>query len=90
MSDAAPHPNDATPRAGLLAQLDAALQDGRDPDFTEILDVIGEGVTIRDRQELRAFQVGLQADDTAIIALRAQRAPSSLTGTGDRERVVVA
>ncbi len=51
MGDGAPQPQDASPGAGLLAQLDAALRDGREPEFAEILDVIAEAVTIRDRND---------------------------------------
>ncbi|MEA2150308.1 MAG: hypothetical protein QOD69_2138, partial [Solirubrobacteraceae bacterium] len=41
---------DLTERAVLLAQLEAAMRD-RGPSFAEILDVLGEAVTIRDRAD---------------------------------------
>jgi PAS domain S-box-containing protein len=41
---------DMSERAVLLAELDAALR-GRGPGFAEILDVLGEAITIRDRAD---------------------------------------
>jgi PAS domain S-box-containing protein len=70
---------DVSERAVLLAALEAALR-GRGPGFAEILDVLGEAVTIRDRADhiIYANRAALEHMGFASLAELQQRPPGSI------------
>lgn len=72
---------DLSERAVLLAELEAALR-GRGPGFAEILDVLGEAVTIRDRADhiIYANRAALEHMGFASLAELQALAPGSIMG----------
>jgi PAS domain S-box-containing protein len=70
---------DLTERAVLLAQLEASLRD-RGPGFAEILDVLGEAVTIRDRADhiIYANRAALEHMGFGSLAELQARPPGSI------------
>ena len=70
---------DLSERAVLLAELEAALR-GRGPGFAEILDVLGEAVTIRDRADhiIYANRAALEHMGFATLAELQARPPGSI------------
>jgi PAS domain S-box-containing protein len=83
---------DLSERATLLAELEAALRE-RGPGFAEILDVLGEAITIRDRADhiIYANRAALQHMGFASLAQLQARPPRSImddyivTGEDGRE-----
>jgi PAS domain S-box-containing protein len=72
---------DLSERAVLLAELEAALR-GRGPGFAEILDVLGEAVTIRDRADhiIYANRAALEHMGFVSLAELQARPPGSIMG----------
>jgi PAS domain S-box-containing protein len=70
---------DMSERAVLLAQLEASLR-GRGPGFAEILDVLGEAITIRDRADhiIYANRAALEHMGFATLAQMQARPPGSI------------
>jgi PAS domain S-box-containing protein len=70
---------DMTERAVLLAELEASLRD-RGPGFAEILDVLGEAITIRDRADhiIYANRAALRHMGFATLADLQARPPGSI------------